>query len=89
MVGVIPQVIEQRTGLTACNIAEVAGVQSINGMAVTDAYLQHNQRPKYIVFLYAPEKLDRAEGAGPRLANTKVCITRCAFCPRNMCCTCC
>lgn len=57
MVGVIPQIIEQRTGLKTCNIAEVAGVQKINGFMVEDTYLQHNTRPRFMVFLYAPENL--------------------------------
>ena len=57
MVGAIPQVIEQRTGLKTCNIAEVAGVQRVNGFMVPDIYLAYNARPKFLVFLYAPENL--------------------------------
>lgn len=60
MVGVVPQIIEQRTGLKTCNIAEVAGVQKINGFMVPDTYLQHNERPRFMVFLYAPENLVEA-----------------------------
>ncbi len=60
LVGVDPKVIEQRTGLKTCNIAEIAGIQVINGMMVPDMYLEHNSRPRYMVFLYVPENLNRA-----------------------------
>ena len=60
LVGVDPAVIEQRTGLKACNIAEIAGIQVINGMMVPDLYLEHNARPRYMVFLYVPENLTEA-----------------------------
>ncbi len=55
MVNLLPKVITARTGLSACNIAEVAGVKRVNGMAVLDTYLQHNRPPKYLVFQFAPE----------------------------------
>ena len=57
MTGVIPKIIEQRTGLKTCNIAEIAGVQVINGMASLDQFLQNNPRPQFLVFLYVPENL--------------------------------
>ena len=57
MVDILPKVITARTGLSACNIAEVAGVKRITGMALLDTYLQHNRRPKYLVFQFAPENL--------------------------------
>jgi hypothetical protein len=57
LVGVLPRVIEQRTGLKTCNIAEVAGVKVVNGMMVLDDYLAHNRRPRFLLFLYAPENL--------------------------------
>jgi hypothetical protein len=57
LVGVMPKVIEQRTGLKTCNIAEVAGVKLINGMMVLDDYLKHNKRPRFLMFVYAPEDL--------------------------------
>jgi hypothetical protein len=60
LVGVLPSVIAQRTGLTTCNISEVAGVQVVNGMMVLDTYLKHDRRPEFLVFLYAPENLNDA-----------------------------
>lgn len=57
LVGVEPKVIEQKTGLKTCNLAEVAGVQVINGLMVLDTYLKNNRPPKYIIFNYAPENL--------------------------------
>lgn len=57
LVGVLPRIIEQRTGLKTCNIAEVAGIKLVNGMMVLDDYLAHNRRPQYLVFVFAPENL--------------------------------
>jgi len=57
LVAVSPAIIQQRTGLKTCNIAEVAGIQSLNGMMVPDLYLEHNARPRYMVFFYVPENL--------------------------------
>lgn len=57
LVGVLPRIIQQRTGLKTCNIAEVAGIKVVNGMMVLDDYLAHNRRPRYIVFVFAPENL--------------------------------
>ncbi len=62
LVGVSPSVIEQRTGLKTCNLAEVAGVQRINGLLVLEGYLRHNPRPRFLVFLYAPENLSDPAG---------------------------
>lgn len=57
LVGVLPRIIEQRTGLKTCNIAEVSGVKMVNGMMVLDDYLAHNRRPQYLVFVLSPENL--------------------------------
>jgi hypothetical protein len=57
LVGVMPEVIEQRTGLKTCNIADVAGVKLVNGMMVLDDYLAHNKRPRILLFVFAPENL--------------------------------
>ena len=62
LVGVLPRIIEQRTGLKTCNIAEVAGVKLVNGMMVLDDYLAHNRRPRYLVFVFAPENLNNPAG---------------------------
>jgi len=64
LVGVLPRIIEQRTGLKTCNIAEVAGVKMLNGMMVLDDYLAHNRRPQYLVFVFAPENLNNPNGWG-------------------------
>ena len=29
----------------------------VNGTSIVDDYLRHNPRPRYLVFLYAPENL--------------------------------
>ncbi len=58
LTGVVPAVIEQRTGLKTCNIADVAGVKYINGMAVLDGYLARNRPPRFLVLLFVPENLN-------------------------------
>jgi len=55
MIGIDPGIVERRTGLSACNIAEFAGMTILNGTGIVDSYLAHNTRPKYMVFLYTPE----------------------------------
>ena len=62
LVGVLPRIIEQRTGLKTCNIAEVAGIKLVNGMMVLDDYLAHNHHPQYLVFVFAPENLNQPAG---------------------------
>lgn len=57
LVGVLPRIVQQRTGLKTCNIAEVAGIKLVSGMMVLDDYLAHNRRPRVLVFLFAPENL--------------------------------
>ncbi len=61
LTGVIPSVIQGRTGLKTCNIADVAGVKYVNGMAVLDDYLKHNRRPRFAVLLFVPENLNPPE----------------------------
>ncbi len=58
MVGVDPGVIRRRTGLKTCNIAEFEGMTILNGTMVVDRYLAQNARPRFLVFLYAPEDFD-------------------------------
>ncbi len=57
MVGVIPAVITRQTGLSACNIAEFAGMEQVNGRMMLNHFLANNPRPRYIVFVYPPESL--------------------------------
>ena len=58
MVGVQPAIITQQTGLTACNIAEFEGMTMVSNTLLVDRFLTNNPRPRYIVFLYAPEDLN-------------------------------
>jgi len=62
MVGILPSLLTQRTGLTACNIADVAGVQMVNGPMPLDDYLQHNARPRFLIFSVTPESLSLSQG---------------------------
>ena len=57
LVGVVPEVITRQTGLSACNIAEFGGMEEVNGRLLLDEYLKNNARPKFLVFVYAPENL--------------------------------
>jgi hypothetical protein len=58
MVGLNPKLIQERTGLATCNIAEVEGMTMLFDTIVLDQFLQHNPRPRFIVFLYSPENFD-------------------------------
>jgi len=58
MVGINPQLIQKRTGLATCNIAEVEGMTMLFDTIVLDKFLQQNPRPRFLVFLYSPENLD-------------------------------
>lgn len=59
MIGVDPGILQRRTGLSACNISEYAGISLINHTVLVDDFLAHNPRPRYIVFLYAPNALNQ------------------------------
>jgi len=58
MIGINPDLIAQRTGMTTCNIAETEGMSMVNGTMVLDRFLENNPRPKFLVFFYGPEDLD-------------------------------
>ena len=58
MVGIDPRIITAKTGMSACNIAEFAGVSILSGTLPLDLFLKNNPRPRYLVFFYAPEDLD-------------------------------
>ena len=62
MVGVRPAVITAKTGLTACNIAEFEGMTQVTGTLLVDRFLENNPRPRFLVFLYAPEDLNPSVG---------------------------
>jgi hypothetical protein len=58
MLGIDPERVRQLTGLTTCNIAEYMGITMLDGTRLVDQYLAHNQRPRYLIFNYAPEDLN-------------------------------
>ena len=49
MVGVDPAQLQRLTGLSACNIADYAGMLRLNGTLVLDRYLARNARPEFLV----------------------------------------
>ena len=57
MVGLDPAILLQRTGLSACNIAEFEGMTLVNQTLPLDIFLAHNPAPRYLIFLYAPSNL--------------------------------
>ena len=58
LVGLNPILIQKRTGLTACNIAEIEGMSAVNGTMVLDQYLAHNPKPQVLLIQFAPENFD-------------------------------
>jgi hypothetical protein len=57
LVGLDPAIIQRRTGLSTCNISELAGMTMVNGWMIPDEYLRHNRNPRFMVFDFAPENL--------------------------------
>jgi hypothetical protein len=67
MVGVDPALLQANTGLSACDIAEFEGMTTVFGTELVDNFLRNNQRPRYIVFIFAPEDLRPQTGwTGPQ-----------------------
>ena len=60
MIGVDPGMLERGTGLSACNIADSAGMLRLSGTMVLDRYLKQNPRPEYLIILMAPEDLSHS-----------------------------
>jgi hypothetical protein len=58
MVGIDSSLIQARTGLSTCNIAEFQPMTMLNGTMLLDIYLEHNAPPRFLVFFFAPEDLD-------------------------------
>jgi hypothetical protein len=54
-VGLDPGLITPQTGLSTCNIATNRPVVDTLDMMPVDAFLQHNPKPKLIVFQFGPE----------------------------------
>lgn len=65
-----PLVIEQRTGLKTCNIADIEGETIVNDTLILDQFLAKNPRPKFIVFQYTPE------GMNPQALRSDPIVTR-------------
>lgn len=91
MVGVNPRLLQTRTGLSACNIADVQGMTLVNGTMVLDQYLSHNTPPRYLLILYSPESFNpdakaeqhgKSEGITYRFRQTSL-IDRLFYAFRN------
>jgi hypothetical protein len=59
LTGIEPRILTQRTGLTACSIAQTRGVVGALGTDLLDRYLQHNPAPNVIVFAFSPDNWHR------------------------------
>jgi len=57
MTGIDPWVIENATGLKACNIAENGGVFMRDQTLIPDQFLLHNKPPQFVVFLFSHSDL--------------------------------
>ena len=64
LLAVDPLVLQKETGLSACNISEFMGMTLVNGTMVVDRFLAHNPRPRYLLFVYAPEGYVRQKDWG-------------------------
>jgi hypothetical protein len=68
MIGLDPAVIEKRTGLKTCNIAESRSIQDFVGpIKPIDDYLAHNPLPRYLVTSWAPTDFEL--NREPRFSN--------------------
>jgi hypothetical protein len=77
MVGVDPAVVESKTGLATCNIAEIEGVTTVMGTDIVDAFLRNNPRPRFVVFLYTPDDLNPHRGwTGPSRMEAVIYLMR-------------
>ena len=57
MVGIDPAIVQARTGLSTCNIAEFKGMALVTNTLLLDTYLAHNARPRFLVIMFAPEAM--------------------------------
>ena len=58
LTGLDPQIIQQVTGLKACNIAEGITIQRVVGSSFPlDSYLANNKPPRYLLAMYTPSIL--------------------------------
>ena len=65
-VGLDAVALQQRTGMSTCNLAEPASMTVLNGTTILDRYLAQNSPPRVLVFFFAPEHLN------PHPPNTSV-----------------
>lgn len=59
--GLDPTVIEARTGMKTCNIAQTQSILKIVGTRALDDYFKHNRPPKFLVFAIAPESFSQSK----------------------------
>jgi hypothetical protein len=57
-VGIVPEIIRQRTGLKTCNIAQEQGLIALSGDFVLHDYLRQNVPPRILVFMYSVEDMN-------------------------------
>ena len=57
LTGVDPAVIEEHTGLKACNIAEYEGVFELYRLLIPDEVLHRNEPPRFLVMAFCPWNL--------------------------------
>ena len=55
LTGIDVPLVQRRTGLKTCNIAEFGGMTQVNGFMLVDHYLAHNPRPRFMIFDFGPE----------------------------------
>jgi hypothetical protein len=75
MFGLNPDFIRKRTGLSTCDIAENEGMTMVNGTLLPDLYLRHNPRPRFLVFMFAPEAFDPRSQRGNPVVTTFEAVT--------------
>lgn len=54
MTGLDPGVVERKTGMKACNVAEGSTITGVVGTYPLDVYLSQNKRPRYLVMMLTP-----------------------------------
>ncbi len=59
--GIDPKILYQYTHLHSCNVAQTKGAIVVLGTSALDIYLNHNQRPKYLVLQFSAADFYRAE----------------------------
>jgi hypothetical protein len=55
LTGLMPWIVQQQSGLTACSIARTKGEVGVLGTEFLEQYLRQNPAPKFLVIAFAPE----------------------------------